>query len=170
MQPDAASNQLIPPDLEERLDAHLAAAGPAINATQIRRYPEGLWLLDFDDGLVVQIQPDPARATLVLTAALGAAPPGTELEAYRLMLELGAWWSVTGGLRMALDPGGDTLLQLDECPWADFDAAGLQARLLTFLARARAVQDELARLVPGEAERTAPDFASSPGLAANLRA
>ncbi len=161
------------PDLDEAL----VLAAPVIDVAEIRRYPEGLWMLDFEDGLVVQVQPDPSRGVLVLTAALGAARQGTEREAWRLLLELGAWWSVTGGLRMALDPGGDTVLQLDELPLQALDTARLQVGLLRFVERARAVREALAQLAPQEGSMPSrPDLAAGatasgfPALAPDLRA
>ncbi len=175
MQPEPVSLEPVTAWPAVELDEWLVAAGPAIDAVEIRRYPEGLWMLDFEDGLVAQVQPDRTRATLVLTAALGSAPPGSELEAYRLLLEMGAWWSVTGGLRMALDPGGDTVLQLDELPLAGLDADRLRDGLQAFLGRARAVRESLAQLAPPAGEPVADAAVSLavhglPGLDPQLRA
>jgi hypothetical protein len=144
---------------QARLDDWLVAAAPSIDAAEIRRYPGPSWVLDFDDGLIVQAQPDAERKQLVLTGSLGLPYPGTELAAYRMLLEIGAWWPVTGGMSLALDPDSGIILQIIDVALQDLDAAHLQASLATFLGRARhlrAALDGLQSMGPGAPAREAP--------------
>ncbi len=130
------------------LDDFLVAAGPAIEAVEILRYDDGLWMLDFPDSLSLQAQVDGGRGTLMLTTVLGTPVPGTEQEAYRLLLEVSGWWPVTGALRMALDAEDGSVLQVTDIPLDGLDAAALREQLLTFLSRARLVREALADMTP----------------------
>jgi hypothetical protein len=123
--------------METDATASIVEIGEAFGATEIHRLEDGDWLLVLDDGSAVGVETDAARGVLVLSTDLGHPPEGQELEAYRLLLHATAAWREMGGLRMALDPLDDAVLQLLELPLADLSQAAAREAVVHFTQTAR---------------------------------
>lgn len=126
----------------------MAELGPRVEAAEVRAYGDDTWVLAFDDQFAVCIERDPAREALVLTSDLGHPRPGSEAQAYRLLLHVAALWRDYGSLRMGLDADDESVLQIVDIPLAGLELEALQAYVQDFAGLARHGRSALASLSP----------------------
>jgi hypothetical protein len=98
---------------EAHLESLLAELGPADpSIASVRRLAAGHYLVEYDDGVGVELVAQPERGRLLLLAAVGELPAADQLARCKAMLNFNALWRQTGGVRLAL--AGDEVQQLYE--------------------------------------------------------
>lgn len=146
---------VLEPQAEATLDIGqlLANIGPQVDALEIREYGTSRWVAEFDEDLGVELEYDADFDKLVLTAELGHPASGEETAAYKLLLQVSALWRDTGGLRMGLNPGDDTVVQIIDLPVSGLNEENLEVALRNFAQSALQARRLLAGSVnPAEAD------------------
>ena len=118
---------------KQHAQALMRAIGPQLDLLEVTEFEDGkVWTLVVDETTVLFADYDDAHNRLVLSADVAQAPEAGRLQLYELLLQYNNQWSETGGLRMALDPGGG-VVQLFELPVTDLDLVGLQTVVTRFV-------------------------------------
>ena len=92
--------------------ALMTEIGPALELAEVQEFErDNLWTLVVDQGTVLFAEYDPDDARLWLSADVCAPQPGDRSKLYELMLQYNARWRQTGGVRLALDGPGGTVVQ-----------------------------------------------------------
>src|SRR5262249_3408482 len=110
---------------------------PIVNAADITEYADDTWVVTFDDNVAIGVELDRDRNVLILNASIGTPTSGSELTAYKLLLQVGLAWRETGGVRMTLDPVDDEVIQVADLPRAGLTPTDLSVRLMHFAGLAR---------------------------------
>jgi hypothetical protein len=149
----AQGRKVVEPEMDVR--QLITDIGPIVNAAEISEYAEDTWVVTFDDEVAVVIELDSDRNVLILNASLGAPVSGSELTAYKLLLQAALAWRETGGLRMGLDPDDDDVIQLCDLALAGMTPNDLAVRVMHFAGLARNGRLVMGSLVdPEESPRT----------------
>jgi hypothetical protein len=82
---------------------------------------------------------------IMLSIELGRPPDASRQRIYELLLLYNHGWAETGGVRMALDSPGGTIVQLFETGAADLDLIGLRNVVTGFVELARHWRGGIAR-------------------------
>lgn len=152
----------------EHIGVLLTQVGQEEGASAVVRFDDDAWLLTLDD-LTVDVTLDARRHVLVFAANLGAPPPDSEPHVYKALLQFTAERIEAGSVRLGLEPADATIVQLEDVPLADLDAAGARQRLSAFVERARATRSALAAGLTGAGDEL-PQPASRDAWAAYARA
>lgn len=123
----------------------LVSLAPQVDAVELREH-DGTWLLCFEDDLAVLVEEDAYRQCLVFTAELGFPRAGSEPIVHKQLLQVAARWQDMQGIRMALDPEDDCVLQVAEVGIANLPLDAVTERVLSFVATARHCRRVLASL------------------------
>jgi hypothetical protein len=109
-----------------RIGEIMAEAGPRLDLLQVREYEDrDLWTLLLDEEILVYADYVADRDMLVLSAEVADLPAEGRAARHELLLQYNNQWAETGGVRMALDGPGGTVVQILEMP-----AAGLGTQTL----------------------------------------
>jgi hypothetical protein len=114
------------------LEKLMADVGPLVEAVEVRQYTPERWAIAFDEDFVVDIEHDTDAGKLVFYADLGQPLPGEENAVYKLLLYVATMWRETGGLRMGLNPGDDSVTQVYDFPLAGLEIEDLEIHLRNF--------------------------------------
>ncbi|MEZ0388094.1 MAG: type III secretion system chaperone [Verrucomicrobium sp.] len=145
------------PDTEPvDLEKLMTEVGPLVEAAEVLQYEPHRWLVVFDDDHAVEIEVDVPLAKVVLTTHLGHPPSGDETASYKMLLQLTAMWRETGGLRMAVDPVDDSVIQIYDFPLAGIQLESLAIQLSNF-ANAALHAGKVLSVNAGTSQEDAPD-------------
>lgn len=99
----------------DELNALMTELGPKLDALQVKHFEgKNFWTVLFDEAVLLYVDLDPARQTLVVSADVAEPLPEARLARYEMILQYNNLWTETGGLRMALDsPEGVVVLLVD---------------------------------------------------------
>lgn len=123
----------------EQIGILMSEVGPVLDPIAVQAFPEdGCWAVALDDDMVVLVELDERKNSLVLSSELGEPPPGDRLALYEKLLQLNYHWAVTGGNRLAIDGAGGKVVQLFETPAEGLDATRLSMLLAAFARTASA--------------------------------
>lgn len=130
----------------ERVDAWMREIGPLLDLEQVTLYDSGReWALIVDEATVVYADYITDGERLMLSIELGRPPESSRHRVYELLLLYNHAWPDTGGVRMALESEGGSVVQLFETPTADLDPIGLRNLVGSFVELARHWRDGIAR-------------------------
>lgn len=99
----------------EQVQQLIEELGPATSEVEaVQQSDEAAWEAAFANDLIVQIEFDEGRQTVVFTADLGPLPSEHQVASLMNLMIFNGAWTATGGLRMGLDaPDGHVLLMFD---------------------------------------------------------
>lgn len=148
----------------EQMELLIADLGPVLEPLAIQASDEDAsWVVLMDDHLIVAVDYDERKRSLVLSSELGEPPAGDRTALYETLLQSNYHWDVTGGTRMALDGPAGQVVQVLEIPADALDATGLSGMVSAFADTARAWR----QIVKGPA--SAAGAAPEPGLYLGIR-
>src|SRR3954453_10385430 len=105
-----------------RVQALMREIGPLLELEQVSDFDgEREWALVVDAATVVHADYVEADDRLMLSIELGRPPEASHHRIYELLLLYNHGWPETGGVRMALESPGGTVVQLFETGAADLD-------------------------------------------------
>lgn len=151
--------------IREQTQALMAEIGPIADLMAVGAF-EGrdVWALVVDEETTVDVDLDPARGCLVLSAEVGQPPAAERAGRLELLLRWNYQWPDTGGARLAVvDQGGPVVLLADH-PVAGLAAADLGQRLGVFVRLLRAWRDLLTGTSGSVADPSAGEARPEPPL------
>jgi hypothetical protein len=133
--------------------------GPLLELEQVSVFDgEREWALVVDEATVVHADYVDADDRLMLSIELGQPPEASRHRIYELLLLYNHAWPETGGVRMALESPGGTIVQLFETGVGDLDLTGLRNVVAGFIELARHWRGGIMRGVETEAARGSADL------------
>ena len=133
--------------------------GPLLELEQVTEFDGGReWALVVDEATVVHADYVEADDRLMLSIELGQPPEASRHRIYELLLLYNHAWPETGGVRMALESPGGTIVQLFETGVGDLDLTGLRNVVAGFVELARHWRGGIMRGIATEAAEGAGDF------------
>lgn len=142
-----------------RVQALMREIGPLLELEQVSVFDGGReWALVVDAATVVHADYVEADDRLMLSIELGRPPEASRHRIYELLLLYNHGWAETGGVRMALESQGGTVVQLFETGAADLDLVGLRNVVAGFVELARHWRDGITRGVETAAAEGGADL------------
>jgi hypothetical protein len=142
-----------------RVRALMRDLGPLLELEQVSVFDgEREWALMVDEETIVHADYVEADDRLMLSIELGQPPEASRHRIYELLLLYNHGWPETGGVRMALESPGGTIVQLFETGAGDLDLIGLRNVVVGFVELARHWRGGIMRGIETEAAEGAGDF------------
>ena len=133
------------------VQALMREIGPLLELEQVSVFDgEREWALVVDEATVVHADYVEADDRLMLSIELGQPPEASRHRIYELLLLYNHAWAATGGVRMALESPGGTIVQLFETGVSDLDLTGLRNVVAGFVELARHWRSAIVRGVETE--------------------
>ena len=102
-----------------QIHALMTENGPRLELAEVTASEEhGQWTLVVDEATVLFADWDEERQCVWLSAEVGAPAAGDQLRLYELLLVYNNGWAETGGIRMALDEAGGSVVMTYDLPAA----------------------------------------------------
>ena len=147
----------------EQIEILMSGVGPVLDPLAIDASAEPrCWGIAMAEDLVVLVQFDEQKNSLVLSGDLGAPPAGDRTALYEVLLQMNYHWETTGGVRMAIDGPGGEVTQLFEMPADGLDPSRLARILSSFADAAKAWRGIVER--PSSAQSSTMDTHANLGV------
>jgi hypothetical protein len=145
----------------EQIATLMADVGPVLEPLAIHASDEDAgWAILMDEDLIVAVDIDEQKRSLVLSSELGEPPSGDRSALYETLLQMNYHWNVTGGTRMGIDGPAGKVVQVFETPADALNAVNLSEIISAFADTARTWRE----IVQRSSQTATPERGGYPGI------